>query len=35
LEKRVEQREREAFSGTWSRLGTSETWTALRAIITD
>jgi hypothetical protein len=25
LEKRVEQREREAFSGTWSRLGTSET----------
>jgi len=32
LGKREEQRAREAFSGTWSREGTSVTWTALRAI---
>lgn len=33
-EKRVEKRVREGLSGTWSRDGTSETWTALRAIVT-
>lgn len=32
VEKREEKRVREAFSVTWSRDGTSETWTALRAI---
>lgn len=33
LEKRGERREREGFSGTRSREGTSETWTALRAML--
>jgi len=34
LEKQEEEmRETEAFSGTWSRWGTSETWTAVRAIL--
>lgn len=30
--RRAEERATEGLSGTWSMLGTSETWTALRAM---